>query len=199
MVSMASKRDYYEVLGVQKDASPDQIKKAYKKLAIANHPDRNPGDEAAVVRFKEAAEAFEVLSDDQKRAALRPLRPRRRLGQRRAAVPRRLGHLRRVRRSVRKVSACSARDSGAAAAPPRQPPPQLDHHRSARSLQRLRADSRNHPSGSVCHLPRQRRAARHQATDLRLLRRPRTGRPRAGVFPRADHVSGLPGERASRP
>ena len=43
MVSMASKRDYYEVLGVQKDASPDQIKKAYKKLAIANHPDRNPG------------------------------------------------------------------------------------------------------------------------------------------------------------
>jgi molecular chaperone DnaJ len=68
MVSMASKRDYYEVLGVQKDASPDQIKKAYKKLAIANHPDRNPGDEVAVLRFKEAAEAFEVLSDDQKRA-----------------------------------------------------------------------------------------------------------------------------------
>jgi molecular chaperone DnaJ len=68
MVSMASKRDYYEVLGVQKDASPEQIKKAYKKLAIANHPDRNPGDEAAVARFKEAAEAFEVLSDDQKRA-----------------------------------------------------------------------------------------------------------------------------------
>ena len=68
MVSMASKRDYYEVLGVQKDASPDQIKKAYKKLAIANHPDRNPGDEAAVVRFKEAAEAFEILSDADKRA-----------------------------------------------------------------------------------------------------------------------------------
>src|SRR5580698_8836196 len=68
MVSMAAKRDYYEVLGVQKDATPDQIKKAYKKLAIGNHPDRNPGDEAAVARFKEAAEAFEVLSDDQKRA-----------------------------------------------------------------------------------------------------------------------------------
>lgn len=68
MVSMASKRDYYEVLGVQKDASPDQIKKAYKKLAIANHPDKNPGDEAAVARFKEAAEAFEVLNDPDKRA-----------------------------------------------------------------------------------------------------------------------------------
>ena len=68
MVSMASKRDYYEVLGVPRDASPDQLKKAYKKLAIANHPDRNPGDEAAVVRFKESAEAFEVLSDSNKRA-----------------------------------------------------------------------------------------------------------------------------------
>jgi molecular chaperone DnaJ len=68
MVSMASKRDYYEVLGVAKDASPDQIKKAYKKAAIANHPDRNPGDDGAVVRFKEAAEAFDVLGDDHKRA-----------------------------------------------------------------------------------------------------------------------------------
>jgi molecular chaperone DnaJ len=68
MVQMAStKRDYYEVLGVAKDASPEQIKKAYKKAAIANHPDRNPGDEAAVLRFKEAAEAFDVLSDANKR------------------------------------------------------------------------------------------------------------------------------------
>ncbi|HLQ47048.1 MAG TPA: DnaJ domain-containing protein, partial [Planctomycetaceae bacterium] len=64
---MASKRDYYEVLGVKKDASADEIKKAYKKLALANHPDRNPGDHTAVDRFKEAAEAFEVLSDPDKR------------------------------------------------------------------------------------------------------------------------------------
>ena len=68
MVSMASKRDYYEVLDVPRDAAPDQIKKAYRKLALANHPDRNPGDEQATVRFKEAAEAFEVLSDDEKRS-----------------------------------------------------------------------------------------------------------------------------------
>jgi molecular chaperone DnaJ len=68
MVSMASKRDYYEVLGVERDASPEQLKKAYKKLAIANHPDRNPGDEGAVARFKESAEAFEVLNDPQKRS-----------------------------------------------------------------------------------------------------------------------------------
>lgn len=65
---MASKRDYYEVLGVSRTATAEEIKKAYKKLALANHPDRNPGDPEAVARFKEAAEAFEVLSDADKRA-----------------------------------------------------------------------------------------------------------------------------------
>ena len=65
---MASKRDYYEVLGVPRDAAPDQIKKAYKKLALANHPDRNPGDQEAVARFKEVSEAFEILSDADKRS-----------------------------------------------------------------------------------------------------------------------------------
>jgi molecular chaperone DnaJ len=67
MPQMAQKRDYYEVLGISKDASDDEIKKAYRKQALANHPDRNPGDKTAEDRFKEAAEAFEVLSDDQKR------------------------------------------------------------------------------------------------------------------------------------
>ncbi|MGD9856965.1 MAG: molecular chaperone DnaJ [Planctomycetaceae bacterium] len=64
---MASKRDYYDVLGVAKGADAGEIKKAYKKLALANHPDRNPGDQEAVERFKEAAEAYEVLSDANKR------------------------------------------------------------------------------------------------------------------------------------
>jgi molecular chaperone DnaJ len=68
MVAMASKRDYYEVLGVLQDASPDDVKKAYRKLALTNHPDRNPGDAAAVDRFKEASEAFEILGDTQKRS-----------------------------------------------------------------------------------------------------------------------------------
>ncbi len=66
--SMASKRDYYEVLGVSRESAPEDIKKSYKKLALANHPDRNPGDESAVDRFKEAAEAFEVLSNPDKRS-----------------------------------------------------------------------------------------------------------------------------------
>ena len=65
---MASQRDYYEVLDVPRDASAGQIKKAYRKLALANHPDRNQGDEEATARFKEAAEAFDVLSNDDKRA-----------------------------------------------------------------------------------------------------------------------------------
>lgn len=64
---MSSKRDYYEVLGVDRGASADAIKKAYRKIALQNHPDRNPGDAAAEARFKEAAEAYAVLSDDGKR------------------------------------------------------------------------------------------------------------------------------------
>lgn len=63
-----SKRDYYEVLGVSRDASTAEIKKAYRRVAMKHHPDRNPGDEEAENRFKEANEAFEVLSDEQQRA-----------------------------------------------------------------------------------------------------------------------------------
>jgi molecular chaperone DnaJ len=62
-----TKRDYYEVLGVEREASEDQIKKAYRKLALNYHPDRNPGDKEAEDNFKEAAEAYEVLRDPQKR------------------------------------------------------------------------------------------------------------------------------------
>jgi len=63
-----SKKDYYEVLGVSKSASKDELKKAYRKLAIQYHPDKNPGDKASEDKFKEAAEAYEVLSNDEKRA-----------------------------------------------------------------------------------------------------------------------------------
>ena len=65
---MAEKRDYYEVLGVAKNANADEIKKAYRKAAIKYHPDKNPGDKEAEEKFKEAAEAYDVLSNDEKRA-----------------------------------------------------------------------------------------------------------------------------------
>ena len=63
-----NKRDYYEVLGVEKGASAEEIKKAYRKAAMKYHPDRNPGDKTAEEKFKECGEAYEVLSDDDKRA-----------------------------------------------------------------------------------------------------------------------------------
>lgn len=68
MTKIMAKRDYYEVLGTPKSASADDIKKAYRKKAIEHHPDKNPGDKSAEDKFKEAAEAYEVLSDADKRA-----------------------------------------------------------------------------------------------------------------------------------
>src|SRR5579883_1777486 len=62
------KRDYYEILGVEKNASEDDVKRSYRKLAIQYHPDRNPGNAEAEEKFKEATEAYEVLSDTDKRA-----------------------------------------------------------------------------------------------------------------------------------
>ncbi len=68
-MTTGTRRDYYEVLGVARDASPEEIKRAYRRLAVKYHPDRNPDDPEAEERFKEAAEAYAVLSDPEKRAA----------------------------------------------------------------------------------------------------------------------------------
>ncbi len=82
--------DYYDVLGVARDADEAALKKAYRKLAMEYHPDRNNGDRAAEAKFKELTEAYEVLRDPEKRAAVRPLRrggaPRAGRGRRRAST-----------------------------------------------------------------------------------------------------------------
>ena len=64
---MSNKRDYYEVLGISKNADEGEIKKAYRKLALKYHPDKNPDDASAEEKFKEAAEAYEVLSNAEKK------------------------------------------------------------------------------------------------------------------------------------
>ena len=68
-------KDLYEILGVSKNATKDEIKKAYRKLALKNHPDRNPGNREAEEKFKSAAEAYSVLSDSQKKRATTRLSP----------------------------------------------------------------------------------------------------------------------------
>ena len=95
-----AQRDYYEVLGVARNASEQEIKSAYRKLALKHHPDRNPGDKDAEEKFKEAAEAYGVLGDADKRARYDRLRPRRAW----AAPPERLrpDDLRRLRRHPRR-------------------------------------------------------------------------------------------------
>ena len=77
-----AKRDYYEILGVARNASDEELKKAYRRLAMKYHPDRNPDDDKAEAKFKDAKEAYEVLTDAQARR-LRSVRPcRRRCGRR---------------------------------------------------------------------------------------------------------------------
>src|SRR3954466_12441436 len=63
-----AKRDYYEVLGIERTVTVEEIKKSYRKLAVKFHPDKNPGDKTAEEKFKELSEAYEILSDPQKRA-----------------------------------------------------------------------------------------------------------------------------------
>ncbi len=166
-LSTMSKRDYYEILGVERDATDQQIKSAYRKLALQHHPDRNPNDQAAEERFKEAAEAYAILADRDKRGALRSLRTRRR--------ERRRGRRRFRSRRSSPTSPTSSRDS---ATPSASVTSSADAGAvAARSAARISATTSRSPSRNRRLAPRQRSRsrARNRARPARV-RAPRLGR-----------------------
>src|SRR3989304_1193650 len=125
---MAAKGDYYAILGVGRDGSEDDLKKAYRRLALRYHPDRNPGDKKAEEKFKEISEAYQVLSDPEKRAQYD-----------------RYGH-----------AACPPGGGRAPHAPPpsRQDPRRRGHRRQAEDARRRGAGPQRRPAGRpVRHAP----------------------------------------------
>ena len=182
-----AKRDYYEVLGVNRDASEDDIKKAYRKLAMKHHPDRNPDNQGAEEKFKEAKEAYEMLS--RRRRSARPTTssatpastPQHRRGRR--ARRRGLRRLRRrLRRHLRRHLRPAARRSAATAsiaAPTCATTSSSSLEEAARGSE---AQDPHPDAGRMRDLPRQRRQARHAAEDLPDLPRPRPGAHVAGLL-----------------
>lgn len=146
---MAEKKDYYEVLGVDRSASADDIKKAYRKLAIKYHPDKNPGNKEAEEKFKEAAEAYSVLSDAEKKARYDQFGH--------AGVEGPAGFQRRFRQSERHS----------------QRPVRRRFRRRIRRLQRVRRFRRRHPSAES--FPRTRHTRKGQTDSRRDCKRGRKG------------------------
>ena len=199
-----SKRDYYEILGVAKTATESELKSAYRKLAMKYHPDRNPGDKAAEEKFKEAAEAYAVLADAEKRAALRPLRPRGR--QRRG----------RRRRRVRSVGLHRFGDFAdilgnmfgfgdlfgggrRRGGPQRGADLRYDLEISfEESATRHRDHDSDSAAGDLRDLQRLRRRGRLLAGDLPAVPRPGPGAPAAGLLHRRRHLPAVPRRRPDR-
>ena len=198
MATMAKKRDYYEVLGVDRSATNGQISEAYRKLALKYHPDRNPGDEGPSAKFKEAAEAFEVLSHPEKRAGLRPLRTCRSGGWRCAAVPRPRRHFRRLRRYPRRrVFRRVLRPAAGAAggAPARAPISVATSPWTCWRPPTARQDRAVRAASEVRDLRRLGRQAGNAARGLLLLRRPRRGGASRRHLLDADHLPFLSRQR----
>ena len=179
-----AKRDYYEVLGVRRDADEAELKKAYRRLALQYHPDRNPDNPQAEERFKEASEAYAVLSDSDKRRAYdrfgfegcggrREFRLRR---SRRLYGP--------VQRSVwRPFRGPPGRGKTAWSWSARRRPPVQPRSRARPARQRFRSEALDPEDAPVSDLRRSRVATRYPARALHALPRHRTGRVPAGFFP----------------
>ena len=191
MPMAVTKRDYYEVLGVTREAPADEIKKAYRQMALKFHPDRNPGDEAATKKFKEAAEAYEILSDSEKRQRYD-----------------RYGHaglngtaMHDFRSTDDIMSAFSEIFGGGLFGDifgerrrgPRPGPDLLDEagNRAGRGGPRHESFDRSQPAGVLHGVPRVGCPEGYVADFLQLLRWPRPGRPGARVFPGGDDLSGV--------
>jgi curved DNA-binding protein CbpA len=200
-----AKRDYYDVLGVPKNASEEDIKKAYRKLAMKHHPDRNQGDGAAKSeeKFKEAKEAYEMLSDAQKRAAYDQyghagVDPN--MGGRGPGGPEGFGGFAEAFGDIfGDIFGGRWRAGGRWRRPAGLPRrrPQLrdgDHARRGR-LRQGNADPRA-DLGKLRHLSRQRRQARHQRQDLPFVQWRRHGAPAPGLLQHPADLPALPRHRA---
>ena len=194
--SEMSKRDYYKVLDVPRTATEAEIKKAYRRLAMKFHPDRNPGDKEAEEKFKEAKEAYEVLCDAEKRAIYDQHGQRASMRRARAAGAAASARPTPSAKCSARCSATSSAAAGAAAAlagvsrrrsavrPGARPRP---------GRVRPRRGSRRRHAGRVRHLRRQRRRHGLQARHLRDLQRRRPGAHAAGLLPAAADLSACKG------
>ena len=196
-----AKRDYYEVLGVNRDASEDEIKKAYRKLAMKHHPDRNPDNKDSEEQFKEAKEAYEILSDAQKRAAYDQFGH--------AGVDQAAWRRQPVRAAPRASAASptrSATSSATSSAAARGGRGGNGVYRGAdlrynleisleEAARGTETKIRIPTHGGMRDLPRQRRQAGHAAQDLPDLRRPRPGAHAAGLLLDPADLPALPRQR----
>ena len=188
-----AKEDYYDTLGVARGADADALKQAYRKLAMQYHPDRNPGDTGAEQKFKQINEAYDVLKDDQKRAAYDRFGHAAFEGGAPGAQPARrlrfrLRLRRHFRRDVRRLHGRQARH------PHARRRPSLQHGDLSRGgLQRQRDEDQDSGLGYLRHVRRLRRGAGQRADKLHRLPRAGQGPGPAGLLHHRAHLPQLPG------